>query len=160
MKDFEKVCRECYPTVYRFLLSLCGDEDLAEEITAETFYQAYLHIDKFRGDCKTETWLCRIAKNTLYKETRRKKRNIPLEEMREQTVDVGVLDRLGDRQQAQEVHRRLHELSEPYRDVFMLRVFGELSFRQIGDIFKKTESWAKVTYYRAKSKLVEAMEEK
>ena len=146
MEDFEQIFREFSPVVRRFLLSLCGDRDLAEELTAETFYQAYLHIGWFRGDCRPETWLCQIAKHALMKEQRRRRRLEPEEA-------------LGDRELALQLHRRLHGLPEPYREVFMLRVFGELRFREIADICGKTESWAKVTFYRAKNKLLEEREE-
>ncbi len=140
-------------------MSLCGDEHLAEELTAETFYQAYLHIGKFRGECRPETWLCQIAKNALYKQNRRK-RSVPWEQLENvEGVSGDVSELLYDKDQALKIHKHLHALKEPYREVFMLRVFGELSFKEIADIFGKTESWAKVTFYRAKNKLTEAVEE-
>ena len=157
--EFEKMREDCASIVYRFLLSMCGNEDLAEELTSETFYQAYLHIDKFRGECKPETWLCQIAKNALYKETRRAKRIVPWEQFR--TVETGggdILEKLSDKEQTLKIHRHLHHLSEPYKEVFMLRVLGELRFHEIADLFGKSESWAKVTFYRAKNKLIELME--
>ena len=92
MDDFEQIFRTYSPVVHRFLLSLCGDVDLAQELTAETFYQAYLHIGKFRGDCKPETWLCQIAKHALYKEQKRRKRLVPQEE-RENTVPRSTFSR-------------------------------------------------------------------
>lgn len=157
--EFEKICRDYTQIVYRFLLSLCGNEDLADELTSETFYQAYLHLGKFRGECKLETWLCQIAKNALYKENRRRKRSVPWENLENTETADSFLDALSDREQALKIHQHLHTLSEPYREVFMLRIFGELSFREIADICGKTESWAKVTFYRAKNKIVKAMEE-
>ena len=159
MDEFEKIRQSCASIVYRFLLSLCGNEDLAEELTSETFYQAYLHLDQFRGDCKVETWLCQIAKNALYRENRRLKRTVPWEQMEDTQVEDGVLERLSDREQAASIYRHLHSLSEPYKEVFLLRVLGSLKFKEIGDIFGRTETWAKVTFYRAKDKLVERMEE-
>lgn len=158
MDEFEALFQTFSPMVYRFLPSLCGDGDLAEELTAETFYQAYLHIGKFRGDCKVETWLCQIAKNAFFKEQKRRKRTAgePPEDL---PVQDGLLAALEDKAQALEIHRRLHTLKEPYREVFMLRVFGELAFREIADIFGKTESWAKVTFYRAKDRLIQEMED-
>lgn len=124
MDEFERLFRDYTPVVYRFLLSLCGDAGLAEELTDETFYQAYLHIGRFRGECKAEDPFAAIH----------------------------------DKSQALEIHIHLHSLSEPYREVFMLKVFGELTFREIADICGRTESWAKVTFYRAKNKLIESME--
>ncbi len=159
--EFEKMREDCTSIVYRFLLSMCGNEDLAEELTSETFYQAYLHIDKFRGECKPETWLCQIAKNALFKETRRAKRIVPWGQFRTSETDSGdIFERLSNKEQALQIHRHLHHLSEPYKEVFMLRVLGELKFQEIAGLFDKSESWAKVTFYRAKDKLIELMEAK
>lgn len=157
MKEFDRLFQELNPMVYRYLLSLSGDSDLASELTSETFYQAYLHIDRFRGDCKVETWLCQIAKNAYFKEIKRRKRH---NEQKDVAEHGDFVDRLSDREQALQLHKQLHLLQEPYREVFMLRVFGELSFPDIAHICGKSESWAKVTFYRAKDKLLTAMEGK
>lgn len=158
MDDFDLIFQRTSPIVYHFLLSLCRDEHLADELTAETFYQAYQHIGAFRGDCRIETWLCQIAKNALYKELHRQKRTVSLDESPEQSVPDDLFALLADREQALHIHKYLHRLKEPYREVFTLRVLGELSFRDIAEIFGRTESWAKVTFYRAKNKLIEEME--
>lgn len=157
MKEFDTLFRELNPMVYRYLLSLSGDSDLAAELTSETFYQAYLHIDRFRGDCKVETWLCQIAKNAYFKEMKRRKR---FGELKEQADSTNLMDNLADREQALQLHKQLHLLPEPYREVFMLRVFGELPFKDIAHICCKSESWAKVTFYRAKDHLLNALEGK
>lgn len=156
MKEFYDVYRDSAQKVYRFLLRLTGSADLAEELTAETFYQAYLHIDRFRGECAMDTWLCQIAKNAYYKELDRRKRQAGTEEIELAAPDV--YEKLEDRATALAIHKRLHQLPEPYREVFSLRVFGELQFGEIAHIFGKSESWAKMTFYRAKAKLVEEME--
>lgn len=157
MEDFEELFREYAPAVYRFLLAQCGNEELAEELVSETFYQAYLHIGSFRGECKPQTWLCRIARNALYREQKRRQRHLPWhEETREAPGDL--FEWVSDREQAMQIQKHLHKLKEPYREVFRLRVFGELSFKEIGEVCGRTESWAKVTYYRAKDKLVAEME--
>ena len=158
MKEFDAIFKEFTPIVYHFLLSLCGNENLAEELTAETFYQAYLHIGQFRGDCKIKTWLCQIAKNTLIKEQKRRSRFVSPDVL-ENTVDnTNIFEALANREQALQIHKHLHTLKEPYREVFMLRGFGDLGFKEIAGICGKSESWAKVTFYRAKNKLIEAME--
>ena len=125
MDDFEQIFRTYSPAVHRFLLSLCGDVDLAQELTAETFYQAYLHIGKFRGDCKPETWLCQIAKHALYKEQKRRKRLVPQEERENTVPEEHFFEAVHSREQALALHRQLHTLPEPYREVFMLRVWGD-----------------------------------
>ena len=160
MQEFEAIFKEFTPVVFRFLLSLCGDESLAEELTSETFYQAYLHIGQFRGNCKLETWLCQIAKNALYKEQKRQGRITGQEYLESVETDNKFFEAIENKEQAMQIHKHLHFLKEPYREVFMLRVFGELSFGEIADICGKSEVWAKVTFYRAKSKLIENMEGK
>ena len=160
MREFEGIFKDLSPVVFRFLLSLCGDESLAEELTSETFYQAYLHIGQFRGDCKIETWLCQIAKNALYKEQKRRGRLAGQDYPESAAGGKSLFDAIADKEEALRIHKHLHHLKEPYREVFMLRVFGELSFREIADICGKSEVWAKVTFYRAKSKLMDEMEGK
>ena len=157
MDEFDEICRRCTPVVYRFLLSLCKDASLADELTAETFYQAYLHIGTFRGDCRVESWLCQIAKNCFYTAARRRKRqaDAPLEMI----PDPGDMEqKLLDRETAMELHRLLHQLDEPYKEVFWMRTFGELSFAEIGRFWGKSDSWARVTYHRAKLKIREGMQ--
>ena len=121
--------------------------------------QAYLHIDTFRGNCRVESWRCQIAKNALTKELRRQRRAVPFEETHELAAPDDIFELLADKEQAMRIHASLHRLKEPYREVFTLRVLGELHFRDIADLFGKSESWAKVTFYRAKDKLIEDMEE-
>lgn len=160
MHEFEVIFKDFSPVVFRFLLSLCGDEGLAEELTSETFYQAYLHIGQFRGECKIETWLCQIAKNALRKEQKRRGRIAGQDCLEGAETDDGFFEAMADKEQAMRIHKFLHLLKEPYREVFMLRVFGELSFGEIADICGKSEVWAKVTFYRAKNKLIEDLEGK
>ena len=139
-------------SVYRYLFSLTGSADMAEELTQETFFQAIQHIGEFQGGCKLYVWLCQIGKNQYFSWRRRRKREDRPEELLE---SAGLEELLLDRETSMDLHRRLHDLPEPYREVFSLRVFGELSFRQIGELFQRTESWARVTYHRARLKLKE-----
>ena len=155
MESFEAVYEELFPQVYRYLLVLCGDLDLAEELAQETFFQAIQHIDSFRGDCKLYVWLCQIGKRKYLAGLRRQKRSGEMPDLERQPSPDQLEERLLDRESAMELHRRLHALPEPYREVFSLRVFGELSFGEIAQLFSRTESWARVTYHRARSKLKE-----
>ena len=157
MDEFDEICRRCTPVVYRFLLSLCKDASLADELTAETFYQAYLHIDTFRGNCRVESWLCQIAKNLYYSQLRREKRLAPLEDCR--IAEESHEEELEDHSEAARIQELLHALREPYKEVFMWRVYGEKSFRDIGALFGKTENWACVTYHRAKRMIREGLED-
>ena len=148
----------CYMRVFSYVMTLAGDRSLAEELTQETFYRAFARQRDFRGESDEVTWLCAIAKNLFVDEKRRQSRH---GEMPEELPDQGksVAKTVEDRDSSFRIHMALHGLEEPYREVFELRVFGELSFREIGMIFGKTENWARVTYHRARIKLQERMGE-
>ena len=156
--DLEEVYTREFPGVYKYMLALCGDPTLAEELTQETFYRAIQNSGTFRGTCKLSVWLCQIGKNLYISQLRKERRSkpLPLDEMdQQQTACDGPEETLLRRDTAMMLHRRLHALPEPYKEVFSLRTFGELSFAQIGGLFGKSESWARVTYHRAKLKLKE-----
>ena len=157
MEDFDEVYRECFPEIYRFLLALCRDASLAEELTQETFFKALRSIDGFSGSCSLTTWLCQIAKNEYFS-YRRKNRVQTVERPLELPSNEDIEQRFADRETALAVHEALHRLREPYKEVFSLRTFAELPFAQIGLLFGTTESWARVTYYRAKVLLKEELQ--
>ncbi len=155
MTEFEDVYNQYFKDVYKFTFSLCRNECLAEEITQETFFKALKSIDCFNGSCKMLVWLCQIAKNLLYTHERKEKRLVDEEKLDNESSDFSLEQNLLKSESAFEIHKHLHNLDEPYKEVFSLRLFGELSFYQIGQLFGKTESWARVTYHRAKLKLKE-----
>lgn len=155
--DFEKTYIEYFSDVYKYVLSLCRNEATAEEITQETFFKAMRHIDKFNGNCKLYVWLCQIAKNTYFKAIAKRKHVVAEVDTDTPDPELDVETAYLDREDAKKVHILLHNLNEPYKEVFMLRVFGELPFSQIGELFEKTDSWARLIFYRAKKQLQEAM---
>ena len=157
MQDFDKIYAEYFSEVYKFVLSLCQDSALAEEITQEAFFKALKNIDSFNGNCKRGTWLCKIAKNTFYSYMKKHKGQVdyPLEII---ISDENIEEQFADKETAYTIHKVLHKLNEPYKEIFWLRIFGELSFSQIGALFNKTESWARVTYYRAKVMIKEELQ--
>ena len=150
MDDMDAVYRAHAQTVYKFILAQCHDPDLAEELTQETFYQAVRSIGRFDGSCKLSVWLCQIAKHLWYQYLRKRQRDpVPLESTLETSVpsaEDGVLEQEGRL-------RQIRQLPELQREVVYLRAFGNLSFREIGDVLGKTENWARVTFYRSKEKL-------
>jgi RNA polymerase sigma-70 factor (ECF subfamily) len=159
--EFEKIYITYFNDVYLYARKLSGNESVAEEITSETFFKAMRSIGKFRGDCDVRVWLCQIAKNSYYTFLKRHNQLADAENI-DDTVACERSDNIEDKlvieDQAMKVHNHLHDLPEPYKEVFMLRVFGELNFKQIGMIFSKTDNWACVTYHRARNKLKEKME--
>ena len=155
MTEFEEVYRLYFRDVYRYCLALTRDEQTAEEVTQETFFKALKAIDKFDGKCRLYVWLCQIAKNTYF--SMKTGRGEP-EPMPEEPVSPENLEeKLLTKESAFEIHQILHALEEPYKEVFSLRTFGELPFKQIGALFGKTESWARVTYHRARLKIKEEL---
>ena len=153
---WEKMYDAYYMRVYSFTMTLCGDQNLAEDVTQETFSRAMSKSASFRNESDEVTWLCAIARNLFLDETRRQTRTEQMPEeipSKEKTPEQLTMDR----DSSFRIHMALHALDEPYREAFELRVFGELSFREIGTIFGKTENWARVTYHRARLKLQERM---
>lgn len=162
MAVFQDIYESYGKPVYRFLLSLTGDETLAEELLQETFYQAFLHIDRFEGRSSLFTWLCQIGKNAWLKECKRKKRFVPnMEGLQSPEKADGVPlpeEIVIQKEQYERLRSVVYHLEEPYREVFIMHVFGERKLKDIALLYHKSESWAKVTYYRAKAKLVAEME--
>ena len=150
MTEFEKLFQENQGFIFKYLVKMTQDRSLAEELTQETFFRAYMNISSLRDKEKASVWLCQIAKNTYFTWFNQQK----------QTDSLDALDELGDgkcieeafaqKELSQKALQCLHDLEEPYKEVFSLRVFGELSFKQISLIFGKSEHWACVTYHRAK----------
>ena len=155
-KDFEKVYCEYYPVVYRYLLSLTKNESLAEEIAQETFFKALKNIHKYDPEQKMLTWLCTIAKNTYFSEIKRFAKYQQLVGS-EQDDEQSIIDVLIDGEASMEILKALHSLPEPYKEVFTLRVLGSLSFKKIGEVFLKSESWARVTFFRSKAMIKECL---
>ena len=179
MIAMDDVYREYSNMIFRYLLTLCGDEHLAEELTQETFYQAVRSADRYDGTCKVTTWLCAIAKNKWKEHLRRHPSTVPLEES---LLDIGS-DSPGSRTGHRaappagpgtpaasaedafltktgeiEVHKAIHRLADPVREVVQLRLLGGLSFREIAEVMDRTEEWARVTYYRGKLSLRKELE--
>lgn len=151
----EDIYQENYPIVYGYLLSLCGDIPLAEDLAAETFFKAFLHPRRYDGQCKLSTWLCTIGRNLYLNERKRqlRSRRLASPPATEPTPEELLLEK----EQVAQLYRAAQQLDSPYSQVFFMRLEG-LSFRQIGEALGKSENWARVTFYRAKVKIQERME--
>ena len=161
--DFEKVYKEYFNDVYLYIKRLSGNEHIAEEITSDTFFKALKSIDSFRGECEIRVWLCQIAKNSYYTYIKKNSKIQNVEETElfnmadnKNNVDEDVARKI----EVAEIQRILNETEEPYKEVFMWRVYADLSFKEIGKIFNKNENWACVTYHRARKMIKQRMEEK
>ena len=160
--EFEELYNTYFKDVYRYVFRLSGDSHVAEEVTSDTFFKAMKAVHKFRGDCDVRVWLCQIAKNCYYSFLKNsgKEENIDTPELLNLAdPELPVEERLARAETAERLQGLLHELPEPYKEVFMWRTYAELNFKQIGQMFGKTDNWACVTYHRARQKIRDQMEE-
>ena len=157
MLDFETVFRDNNQFVFRFLMKLCGDVSLAEELTQETFFRAYMNLSDLRNEEKVAAWLCQIAKNTYFAWFNEQKRNQPISQQIAMDSTSDIAELFEEKELAGRAFSVLHALEEPYKEVFMISVFGGLSLKDISAMFGKSESWARVTYYRAKQKIMKGL---
>jgi len=158
MSEFRKIYESYSKPVYRFLLSLTRNETMAEDLLQEVFYKALLHIDRFEGKSSLYTWLCQIGKNAWLKECTKHKKHImyPIEE-------VAVMADSQPTPEEQAIAREEHilvrkavlRLSDPYKDVFLLHTYGDIKLKEIAELYEKSETWARVTYYRAKQQIIQ-----
>lgn len=161
MTEFEKIYRTHFNDVYLFIKRLSKDEKLAEDITSETFFKALKSLNSFNGSCSVRVWLCQIAKNCYISHLRKSNKTISIEGLEDCIIDekIDIEQLIANADISNRIHSVVHELSEPYKEVFSLRVFAELSFKQIGEIFNKSDNWACVTFHRAKSQIRTRLEE-
>ena len=159
MADFERIFEENRGLIFKFLLKMCRNQSLAEELTQETFYRAYMNISGLRREDKVTSWLCAIAKNTYYAYVNEHKKFAYSEDENAGEIcsAFDTEEMFEEKELAKEAFSALHNLEEPYKEVFMLSVFAGLSLKEISALFGKSESWARVTFYRAKLKLTERM---
>ena len=160
--EFEQIYSTYFESVYRYIWKLSGDEHIAEEITSETFLKAMKSIEDFRGDCDMRVWICQIAKNTYYKKKKKSHRMVSVDEIEIQSItdsNAFIEEQIGIQEEIRQIRKILHMMSDPYKEVFMWRVFGEMSFKEIGALYGKTDNWACVTYHRARKMIQDRLEE-
>ena len=158
MQDMEEIYKEYFETVNKYLFCLTRNNDISEELTQETFYRAVKNINKFKGNCKISVWLCQIAKNLWYDELKKKKKFKYLNEDEMTFTEENIEEEVIAKDNKVNLYKKMQNLDEQTREVIYLRITGELSFKEIADILNKTESWARVTFYRGKQKLREVDE--
>ena len=155
--DFEKIFEEYRVFIYKYLYKLCRDESLAEELTQETFFRAYMNMSNIRDESKIPVWLCQIAKNTYFARYNENKKQEAFDDTREIKDPCDIEELFIEKELTEKILSCLHNLDEPYKEVFMLAVLGQISLKDISKIFGKSESWARVTFYRAKQKISERL---
>lgn len=157
MADFEKLFVDYRGFIYKFLVKFCKDDSLAEELTQETFFRAYMNITNLKDESKAPVWLCQIAKNAYFAWYNDHKKLNRFDDAQDISDSCNIERAFCEKELAQKALLCLHQLDEPYKEVFMLSVLGQVSLKDISSIFGKSESWARVTFYRAKQKILERM---
>ncbi len=156
MQDIKEIYEEYFETVNKYLFCLTKNYDIAEELTQETFYRAVKRIGTYKGDCKISVWLCQIAKNLWYDQCRKNKKIVNYDyDMSNLEVKDSVEEQIISNDEKITLYKKMQKLDEKTREVIYLRITGELSFKEIGDILNKSETWARVTFYRGKQKMKE-----
>lgn len=158
MQNIEEIYKEYSITVYKYLFCLTQNKEISEDLTQETFAVAIKDIKKFRGDCKLSVWLCQIAKHLWYKELKKKSRNqnISLEDVSEEIVSNETIeDSFYQKEEKLKLFKDIQKLDEKSREVVYLRMMGNLSYDEIGEILGRTSNWARTTFFRAKQKIRE-----
>jgi len=155
--ELEEIYNNYFKDVYLFIYSLSRDKHMAEDLTSETFLKAVKSVEGFKGHCDIRVWLFQIAKNTYYSYIKKRRDTVDLASVPEKDDGFDVEKTVFLSEASMKIHEILHNLPEPYKEVFSLRVFGELSFKQIGHLFGKSGNWACVTFHRAKNKIKEEM---
>ena len=160
--EFDQIYNSYFKSVYLYVMQLSGNEHIAEEITSETFFKAINSVDRFRGDCDVRVWLCQIAKNTYFSYLKKNRKELSIDESDLRNVadpDACVDVQIGKQEESRLIRKILHDMADPYKEVFMWRVFGGLSFKEIGKLYEKTDNWACVTYHRARKMIQSRLEE-
>ena len=158
MQNIEEIYKEYSTTVYKYLFCLTQNRDISEELTQETFAIAVEDIKKFRGECKLSVWLCQIAKHLWYKELKKRKKsvNVSFEEVNDNILyDESLEEIICEKEEKLKLFKDMQKLDEKSREVMYLRMVGNLSYEEIGEILGKTANWSRVTFYRAKQKIRE-----
>ena len=159
MYDIEEVYKEHYRIVYKYLMCLTNNADLSEELTQETFYKMIKKIDTFKGKAKISVWLCEIAKNLYFDELRknRKRKKVELDFNNVQS-DLNIEEDFIEKEETENISKEIEKLDEEIRRVIFLRLNSDMSFKEIGQVLGKTETWARVNFYRGKQKVKEGKE--
>ncbi|SIS72069.1 RNA polymerase sigma factor [Salimicrobium salexigens] len=159
MTGLEEIYKRYFKDVYLFVYSLSKNRHIAEDITSETFLKAIDALDSFEGKSDIKVWLFQIAKNSYYSYLRKNKHVVNRQEIPEETDDTSIEKKVLDKEESMRIHKIIHDLPNIYKKVVTMRMFGELSYKEIGEIFGKTDNWACVTFYRARKKINEKMRE-
>lgn len=157
--EFNKIYQLYVKEVFKFLLKLTRNYELAEEFTQETFVKAFINIDTFKGNSKLIVWLCQIGKNSYFDYLKYSNRLYSIENIKDCKSKGSLEDNYIEKNEAEIIHTLLMQLNEPYKTVFVDRVYLELSYKEIGTQHRKNEGWARVTYYRAKCMIQKRMGE-
>lgn len=156
MKEFEIIYDEYFKDVYKFILSLSKNSAIAEDIVQETFMKALKNAKSLKDSTKIKSWLFQIAKNTYLSYVSKNAKNISIDEIEIASSNDEETEFL-NKDTIKRVRSLLHKMKEPYKEVFYLRIFANLSFKEIAEIFEKEETWARQIFHRSKIMIKEGL---
>lgn len=157
MKEFDIIYDKYFQDVYKFILSLSRNVEIAEDVIQDTFIKALKNITKLRDDKKIKPWLFQIARNTYINYVSKSIKKISIDEIEIASTNNEEIDIL-NKETVKTVRKLLHKMKEPYKEVFYLRVFADLSFKEIAEIFDRQEAWARQIFHRSKIMIKEELE--
>ena len=159
MNVLENLYEEIQPKLYNFFFIKTSSKEVAEDLTQEVFYQAIKSYTSFKGNSSLTTWMFSIAYNILKKYYRKNKYDKSLNEKLkfkpnlEESIDYNLL--IQDEKKL--LKSAISELDETSREIVILRIYSELTFKEIGKVLTISENYARVSFYRAKAKIKEIM---
>lgn len=149
--NVEQVYLLHYNDLYRYLMKLCSDADLVDDLIQNTFLEALKSIEGFRGQSSMKTWLFSIARHQLYRHLRKNKAHIHFDLLSE--AELAIKTDFNDKLLAQQILETVNQLDPPQNEIMRLRLIYGLSFKEIAMRVKKTENYCRVNFYRIKEKL-------
>ena len=149
MKEFEAIYDEYFKDIYVFILSLTKDPGVAEDVVQETFIKTLKNINSLRDSTKLKPWLFQIAKNTYLTQVSKNIKTVSIDEVEAISSRDEVAEFI-NKDTASQIHKSLHKLKDPYKEVFYLKVFADLSYKEIAEIYDHKETWVRQIFHRSK----------
>lgn len=160
MTSLTSLYGEIQPKLYSFFYMKTGSKEIAEDLTQEVFYEALKSYGSFKGNCSLKTWIFSIANNLLKKHYRKKIYTKALED--KLTIAPNITENLEEsiinKDKRQQLTKAINLLDDLTKEIVLLRIYGELSFKEIGDTLNKSENYARVTFHRGKLKIQKELE--
>lgn len=161
MNKLEDEYEEIQPKIYAFFYAKTGNRATSQDLCHDTFYEACKNIASFNGHSTLSTWMFSIANNLLKNYYRKNKYQQSL--MQKLAIlpeaEIHSIEELTEiNEETKTLLHHISKLDDAAREIVLLRIYGELSFAEIGALIGKSENYARVTFHRLKLKIQKKME--